>query len=250
MQPATRRKTLTLLFIVLLTAAAASAAPVVADEDQIPFPIGSISNPAMSTDEAWAIHISEAASSTTDPGSTTVSDPIASVSDTVSDPIASVSGTASGATGAVSGTASGATGAVSGTASGATGAVSGTASGATGGASDHGLGVGASTRGNTASREAQDVPCDAQTNTCISNAGEGGSLAGAVERILNFLALTGWGVLPWIVIAVGLTALGIFLLRSSRRRTSRTGPAKSTSAATGRKDAGPVRSGAQPPASG
>jgi hypothetical protein len=110
--------------------------------------------------------------------------------------------------------------------------------------------VGASTRGNTPTREGQGVPCDAQTNTCIPDAAEGGSLAGAMERILNFLALTGWGVLPWIVITVGLTALGIFLLRSSRRRTSRTGPAKSTSAASGRRDAGPVRSRAQPPASG
>jgi len=241
MQSATGRKTLSLLFIVLLAAAAGSAAPVVADEDQISSPIGTVSNTAMSTDEAWAIRISEAASSATDPGSTTVSDPIPSVSDTVSDPIPSVSDTVSDATGGVSGPVSD-----------ATGAVSGTASGATGGASDHGLGVGvgASTRGNTPTREGQGVPCDAQTNTCIPDAAEGGSLAGAMERILNFLALTGWGVLPWIVIAVGLTALGIFLLRSSRRRTSRTGPAKSTSAASGRRDAGPVRSRAQPPASG
>jgi hypothetical protein len=237
MQPATRRKTLGLLFIVLLAAAAARAAPVVADEDPISSPIGTVSNTAMSTDDAWATRISEA--SATDPGSTTVSDPIPSVSDTVSDPIASVSDTVSDPIASVSGTASG-----------ATGTVSGTASGATGRASDYGLGVGASTRGNTPTREGQGVPCDAQTNTCIPDAAEGGSLAGAMERILNFLALTGWGVLPWIVIAVGLTALGIFLLRSSRRRTSRTGPAKSTSAAAGRKDAGPVRSGAQPPASG
>jgi hypothetical protein len=186
--------------MVLLAPAAARAAPVVADEDPISSAIGTVSNTAVSTDEAWAIRISDAASSTTDPGSTTDSDPIASVSDTVSDPIASVSDTVSGATGAVS------------TA----------ASGATGRGSDHVLDVGASTRGNTPIREGQDVPCDAQTNTCIPDAAEGGSLAGVVERILGFLALTGWEVLPWIVIAVGLTALGIFLLRSSRRRTSRT----------------------------
>jgi hypothetical protein len=200
MHPATRQKTLSLLFMVLLAPAAARAAPVVADEDPISSAIGTVSNTAVSTDEAWAIRISDAASSTTDPGSTTDSDPIASVSDTVSDPIASVSDTVSGATGAVS------------TA----------ASGATGRGSDHVLDVGASTRGNTPIREGQDVPCDAQTNTCIPDAAEGGSLAGVVERILGFLALTGWEVLPWIVIAVGLTALGIFLLRSSRRRTSRT----------------------------
>jgi hypothetical protein len=249
-QSATGRKIPSLLFIVLLAAAAGSAAPVVADEDQISSPIGTVSNTAMSNDEAWAIRISEAASSATDPGSTTVSDPIPSVSTTVSDPIPSVSDTVSDPIPSVSDTVSDATGAVSDTVSDATGAVSGTASGATGRASDHGLGVGASTRGNTPAREGQGVPCDAQTNTCIPDAAEGGSLAGAMERILDFLALTGWGVLPWIVIAVGLTALGIFLLRSSRRRTSRTGPAKSTSAAAGRKDAGPVRSGAQPPASG
>jgi hypothetical protein len=233
MQPATRRKTLGLLFIVLLGAAAARASPVVADEDPIASPIGMVSSTAMSTDEAWAIRVLDAASSVTDPGSTTVSDPTDLVSDTVSDPTDSVSdtvsdatgavsGTASGATGAVSGTASGATGAVSGTASGATGAVSTAASGATGRGSDRGLGLGASTRGNTPIREGQDLSCDAQTITCIPDAAGGDSLAGVVERILGFLALTGWEVLPWIVIAVGLSALGIFLLRSSRRRTSRT----------------------------
>jgi hypothetical protein len=211
MQPARRGKTLGLLFIALLAAAAARATPVVADVDPIFSPIGSVRNTAMSTDEAWAIRISDAASWAIDPGSTTVPDPIESVSDTVSD-----------ATGSVSDTVSDATGSVSDTVSDATGAVSTAASGATGGGSDHGLGVGASTRGNTPTREGQDVPCDAQTNTCIPDAGEGGPLVGAVARILDFLALTGWGVLPWIVIAVGLTALGIFILRSSRRRTSRT----------------------------
>jgi hypothetical protein len=222
MQPATRRKTLSLLFIVLLAAAATPAAPVVADEDPISSPVGTVSNTAMSTDEAWAIRISEAASSATDPGSTTISDPIPSVSDTVSDPIASAADTVSDPVASAADTVSDATGAVSSAVSDATGAASGTATGATGRASDHGLGVGASTRGNTPTREGQGVPCGAQTNTCIPDGAEGGSLAGAVERILNFLALTGWGVLPWIVIAVGLTALGIFLLRSSRRPTSRT----------------------------
>jgi hypothetical protein len=222
MQPARRGKTLGLLFIALLAAAAARATPMVADVDPIFSPIGSVRNTAMSTDEAWAIRISDAASSAIDPGSTTVPDPIESVSDTVSDATGSVSDTVSDATGSVSDTVSDATGAVSDTVSDATGAVSTAASGATGGGSDHGLGVGASTRGNTPTREGQDVPCDAQTNTCIPDAGEGGPLVGAVARILDFLALTGWGVLPWIVIAVGLTALGIFILRSSRRRTSRT----------------------------
>jgi hypothetical protein len=211
MHPATRQKTLSLLFIVLLAPAAARAAPVVADEDPISSAIGTVSNTAVSTDEAWAIRISDAASSTTDPGSTTDSDPIASVSDTVSDPIASVSDTVSDPIASVSDTVSD-----------PIASVSDTVSGATGRGSDHGLDVGASTRGNTPIREGQDVPCDAQTNTCIPDAAEGGSLAGVVERILGFLALTGWEVLPWIVIAVGLTALGIFLLRSSRRRTSRT----------------------------
>jgi hypothetical protein len=155
----------------------------------------------MSTGEAWAIRISDAASSATDPIPDPIPDPV---------PIDSVSDSISDATGAVSGTASGATGAVS------------TAAGATGRGSDPGVGVRASTRGNTPTREGQDVPCDAQTNTCIPDGAEGGSLAGAVKRILGFLAVTGWGVLPWIVIAVGLTALGVFLLRSSRRRTSST----------------------------
>jgi hypothetical protein len=217
--PATRRKALSFLFIVLLAAAAARAAPVVADEDPISSPIGTVSNTAMSTDEAWAIRIPDAASSAIDPGSTTVSDPIASVSDTVSDPVASVSDTVSDPVASVSDTVAGATGAVSDTVAGATGAVSDTVAGATGRASDHSLGVGASTSGNTPIREGQDVPCDAQTNMCTPDAAEGGSLAGVVERILGFLALTGWEVLPWIVIAVGLTVLGIFLLRSSRRRT-------------------------------
>ena len=229
MQSATRRKTLGFLFIVLL-AAAARATAVVADEDHpISSPIGTVSNTAMSTAEAWAIRIPDAASLGTDPGSTivsdpitsvsdTVSDPIASVADTVSDPIASVADTVSDPIASVADTVSDPIASVSDTVSGATGAVSS----ATGSGSDHGLGVGASTRGNTPIREGQDLSCDAQTNTCIPDAAGGGSLAGVVERILGFLALTGWEVLPWIVIAVGLTALGIFLLRSSRRRTSRT----------------------------
>jgi hypothetical protein len=218
MQSATRRKTLGFLFIVLL-AAAARATAVVADEDHpISSPIGTVSNTAMSTAEAWAIRIPDAASLGTDPGSTIVSDPITSVSDTVSDPIASVADTVSDPIASVADTVSDPIASVSDTVSGATGAVSS----ATGSGSDHGLGVGASTRGNTPIREGQDLSCDAQTNTCIPDAAGGGSLAGVVERILGFLALTGWEVLPWIVIAVGLTALGIFLLRSSRRRTSRT----------------------------
>ena len=217
MQPATRRKTVGLLIIVLLAAAALPATPVVADPGPASSPVGTVSNTGMSTDEAWTNRISDAASSSTDPGSTTVPDPLPDplpdpVPDPLPDPADSVSGTVSDAIGTVSGTVSDATGIVSGTA----------ASGATGRGSDHGLSAGARTRGNTPTREGQHVPCDAQTNACIPVAAEGDPLAAAVERILGFLALTGWGVLPWIVLAVGLTALGIVLLRSSRRRTSKT----------------------------
>jgi hypothetical protein len=218
MQPTRRRKTFGLLLVVLFTAAAARAMPVVADEDPISSPI-TVSSTATSTNGAWAIHTSDAVSSATDPGSDTVSDPADTVSDTVSDPIDTVSDTVSDPTDTVSDTVSDPTDTVSDTVSDATGAVSSAASGATGRGSDYGLG-GATTRGNTPTREGQ-VPCDAQTNTCFPDP-TGSGLARAVERILGVLAQTGWAVLPWIVIAVGLAALGIFLLRSSRRRTSRT----------------------------
>jgi hypothetical protein len=205
MQPATSRKILGLLFVLLFVAAAARDTPAVADEDPISSPIGT--NTGMST-EAWANRISDAISSATDPGSSTVSDPTDAVRDTVSDPTDAVSDTVSDSAASVSDTVSDATGA---------------ASGATGRGSDYGLGVGASAPGNTPNREGQDVPCDAETSTCTPDAAEGDSaLAGAVERILGLLAQTGWAVLPLIVIAVGLTVLGIFLLRSSTRRTSRT----------------------------
>jgi hypothetical protein len=196
MQPATRRRTLGLLFVLLLAAGAARAAPVVADEDPL--------------------------SSSTDPISDTVSDATDPISDTVSDATDAVSDTVSDATDPVSDTVSDATDPVSGTVSDATGAASTTASGTTGRGSDHGLSVGASTHGNTPTREGQHVPCDAQTSACNPDSVYVDPLAAAVKRILGFLAVTGWGVLPWIVIALGLTVLGIFFLRSSRNRTSRT----------------------------
>jgi hypothetical protein len=78
----------------------------------------------------------------------------------------------------------------------------------------------AGTQGHTSSREGHDVSCDAQTTTCIQAPAEGGGLAGVVRRILGSIAQTGWAALPWIVVAVGLTALGIFLLRVARHRTT------------------------------
>jgi hypothetical protein len=226
MQSATRRRTLGLLYVVLLAATAAHATPVIADEDPLSSSIDTVSTPAVTTGEAWAIPSSVAASSVaassaTDPGPASGVPAIDSASDTVPDPTDVVSESVRHPTDVVSDTVSDATGAVSGSVSDATGPVSTAASGATGSGSDHGIGVGASPRGTTPSREGQGVPCDAQTNTCIPDAG-GGSLAAAVKRVLGFLALTGSEVLPWIVIAVGLAALGIFLLRPSRRPTSRT----------------------------
>jgi hypothetical protein len=122
--------------------------------------------------------------------------PTAPISDRVSDATDPISDTVSDATDPISDT--------------APGGVSTGASGTT-----H-----AGTRGHTSNPEGHKVPCDPQT--CIPAAAEGGGLSGVVERIIGFLAQTGWTVLPWVMLAVGLTALGILLLRLSKHRASRT----------------------------
>jgi hypothetical protein len=217
MQPARRRKSIGVLFVVLFAAGAARAMPVVADEDPISSPTGTVSDTVSNPTGT----VSDTVSDPTGTVSDTVSDPTDTVSDTVSDPTDTVSDTVSDPTDTVSDTVSDPTGTVSDSVSDATGAVSTAGSGAAGRGSDYGLGVGASTRGNTSTREGQNSPCDTQTSTCIPDAA-GSGFAGGVERILGLLAQTGWAVMPWIVIAAGLTVLGIFLLRSSRRRSSRT----------------------------
>jgi hypothetical protein len=120
----------------------------------------------------------------------------------------------------VSSTASATADAASDTASGVIPSVSDTASGATGTVRERltttALGTSQNTRGSTPSREDQDVPCDPETNTCGGTGSDGGTFAATVGRMLNFLAQTGFALLGWIAMAVGLGMLGIFLLRSSK----------------------------------
>jgi hypothetical protein len=156
------------------------------------------------------------------------------VSDSAVVPSPSIADTASGAVDTVTGAVSGATGTVSGAigqqptgaATTAGNAISTTtgdaATGGTGAAGPAGSTTSlASTRGaggRTSTRESGGaVPCDPQTSTCAP-AASGGPLADAVGRILGFLAQTGFALLGWIALAVGLGALGTFLVASSRSR--------------------------------
>jgi LPXTG-motif cell wall-anchored protein len=62
-------------------------------------------------------------------------------------------------------------------------------------------------------------------------AGDGGSLALAVERILGFLAQTGMTLLPWVAIAGALTLAGSLVLQRTRTRAVATLPGRSTQTA-------------------
>jgi hypothetical protein len=165
-----------------------------------------------------------------DTGAGTAVVPSPSVADTASGAIDTVTDTVSGATDTVSGatdTVSGATGQQpAGTAATAGDTISTTTGGAatsgTGGTvrerSTTSLGAARGAGGRTATREGGEaVPCDPQTGPCGS-AAAGGPLADAVGRILGFLAQTGIALLGWIALAVGLGALGAFLLASSKRK--------------------------------
>ena len=149
-------------------------------------------------------------------------------------PSPSVADTASGAIDTVTDAVSGATDTVSGATgqqpAGAAATAGDTISSTTGGAATSGAGGTVRERsatslggvqgagGRTATREGGEaVPCDPQTGTCGS-VPSGGPLADAVGRILGFLAQTGIALLGWIALAVGLGALGAFLLGSSRSR--------------------------------
>jgi hypothetical protein len=156
------------------------------------------------------------------------------VSDSAVVPSPSVADTASGAVDTVTGAVSGATDTVSGAVgqqpAGAATTAGNTISTTRGDAATSGTGAAgpagsstslASTRGaggRTSTREGGGaVPCDPQTSTCAP-AASGGPLADAVGRILGFLAQTGFALLGWIALAVGLGALGTFLVASSRSR--------------------------------
>jgi hypothetical protein len=149
-----------------------------------------------------------------------VDDPIPSPTVPISDATDPISDTVSDATDPISDTVSDATDPISDTVSDATDPISDADSslpGAAPGASRTGK---ASSEGQTSSRERSDVACDAQTMTCIQGPAESDGLAGVVGRIIGFLAQTGWAALPWIMVAIGLAVLGIFLLRISRHRTT------------------------------
>jgi hypothetical protein len=136
-----------------------------------------------------------------------VSLPTPSVSDAVGDATATVSA----ATGVVSGTTGDATGAGSGAALPGAGAVG----------AQRGVHPAAVAAAQTRAREGQDPSaCDPQ-GAC-GGGDESGPIARAIQRVLDFLAETGFTLLPWIALAAGLAALGIVLVRASRRRTSRT----------------------------
>jgi hypothetical protein len=136
--------------------------------------------------------------------------------DAVSDLLPTPTPSISDATDPISDAIGDATDAVSGTAS----AAAGTASGTTGGATARGVGPAAPAGAQKSAREGQNA------SGCASGACDrpdsGSSLGQTVERILGFLAETGSTLLPWIGAAVGLGALGVVLLRASRRRSSRT----------------------------
>jgi hypothetical protein len=140
-----------------------------------------------------------------------VSIPTPSVSDAVGDATATVSAAVSDATGVVSGTTGDATGAGSGAALPGAGPVG----------AQRGVDPAAAAAAQTRAREGQDPSaCDPQ-GAC-GGGDESGPIARAIQRVLDFLAETGFTLLPWIALAAGLAVLGIVLVRASRRRTSRT----------------------------
>jgi hypothetical protein len=214
---------------VLLVAAFAAcvwASPAVAEERPITAPVEAVSTgtPIEVSSDTFPDPVG-AASGATGPVQDILPTPTPSVPDT-SGATGSISDTISGATDAVSGATSGGTDAVSGATSGGIDAVSGGVAGAaaeaTGPGVDHDVGVAATSGGRTSAREGGSTfSCDPGT-TCVQGAQDGGPLSQMIERIFNFLAQTGFTLLPWIAIAVALTVLGAVLLRASRRRTSRT----------------------------
>jgi len=140
-----------------------------------------------------------------------VSIPTPSVSDAVGDATATVSAAVSAATGVVSGTTGDATGAGSGAALPGAGAVG----------AQRGVDPAAVAAAQAPAREGQDPSaCDPQ-GAC-GGGDESGPIARAIQQVLDFLAETGFTLLPWIALAAGLAVLGIVLVRASRRRTSRT----------------------------
>jgi hypothetical protein len=143
----------------------------------------------------------DATSGATDPLPT----PTPSISVAPDDATDPISDAIRDATDAVSGTASG----EASDASGARDAITGSGSGV--------AGPGVTGTADTSAREGQGRSGCAQA--CRSG-GSSGPLAQAVERVLGFLAETGVTLLPWIGLAVGLAAVGIALLRASKRRAS------------------------------
>ena len=186
-RPALRRRTLG-LFLVLLATVAARAAPVAAGDDPIKDTVSDPTDPIKDTVSVATDPIKDTVSDATDPIKDTVSDATDPIRDTVSDATDPINDAVSDATDRTSEEAS----------THDTSSTSGT------GTSQR------SARDHTSSRQENDAP-----------AATGGGISGAMERILTFLAQTGWTLLPWIVVAGGLTAVGIFLLRLSRHRTSR-----------------------------
>lgn len=158
--------------------------------------------------------------------SPSVADTASGAIDTVTDAVSGATDTVSGATGQQpAGTAATAEDTISTT----TGDAATSGTGGTRERSTTSLGAAGGAGGRTATRESGEaVPCDPQTAPCGS-AAAGGPLADAVGRILGFLAQTGIALLGWIALAVGLGALGAFLLASSKRRAQGRATASSRS---------------------
>jgi hypothetical protein len=206
MRPRERRTTIRLSCLATLIASLWAALVVAAALSSGPSAEASIVASSTSTLEPGTVPdplraVPSAASGLSDADTNVLPTPTPSISD-VTDPISDAIGDA---TDAVSGTAS---------------AAAGTASGTTGGATARGVGPAAPAGAQRSTRGGQNA------SGCASGACDrpdsGSSLGQTVERILGFLAETGSTLLPWIALAVGLGALGVLLLRASRRRSSRT----------------------------
>jgi hypothetical protein len=200
-----RRRTLTIVFVpVVLTALLAS--PAFGDPVPPPPSVDGIANGVNAVSDSSVVP------------SPSVADTASGAVDTVTDAVSGATDTASGVTGQQP---AGAATTVGNTTSTATGDVG--TSGTTGGVRERSttsLGSARSAGGRTATREGGEaVPCDPQATTCAP-AASGGPLAEAMGRILGFLAQTGFALVGWIALAVGLVALGAFVLGSSRSRRS------------------------------
>jgi hypothetical protein len=200
-----RRRNLTLAAVpVVLTALLAS--PAIGDPVPAPPSVDEVTNGVDTVADSAVVP------------SPSVADTASGAIDTVTDAVSGATDTVSGATGQQPAGAAAAGDTISSTTG---GAETGGAGGTVRERSATSLGGVQGAGGRTATREGGEaVPCDPQTGTCGS-VPSGGPLADAVGRILGFLAQTGIALLGWIALAVGLGALGAFLLGSSRSRKPR-----------------------------